>query len=209
MKHPKIRILVADDHLIVRDGIISIVEVEKDMRIVAQASDGVEAITLVKKLLPDIVLLDLRMPRMDGLEVIAQMQSLHMPSKVIVLTTFESEQDVHLALKAGARSYLLKDIPRSTLLDTIRQVHLGKTCISSRIGQKLVENMSRPILSARELDILKLVAEGKSNKAIGDQLEIAEGTVKTHVKSLLKKLKVPGRTAAVKEAVHLGLVRLV
>src|ERR1700744_46102 len=200
MKHPKIRILVADDHLIVRDGIISIVEVEKDMRIVAQASDGVEAITLVKKLLPDIVLLDLRMPRMDGLEVIAQMQSLHMPSKVIVLTTFESEQDVHLALKAGARSYLLKDIPRSTLLDTIRQVHLGKTCISSRIGQKLVENMSRPILSARELDILKLGAEGKSNKAIGDQLEIAEGTVKTHVKSLLKKLKVPGRTAAVKEA---------
>jgi len=93
-------------------------------------------------------------------------------------------------------------------LDAIRQVHLGKTCISPRIGQKLVENMSRPILSTRELDILKLVAEGKSNKAIGDQLGIAEGTVKTHVKSLLKKLKVPGRTAAVKEAVHLGLVRL-
>jgi two-component system NarL family response regulator len=208
MKHPKIRILVADDHLIVRDGIISIVEVEKDMRVVAQASDGVEAVSLVKKHLPDIVLLDLRMPRMDGLEVIAQIQSLHLPSKVIVLTTFESEQDVHLALKAGARSYLLKDIPRSTLLDTIRQVHLGKTCISPRIGQKLVENMSRPILSTRELDILKLVAEGKSNKAIGDQLGIAEGTVKTHVKSLLKKLKVPGRTAAVKEAVHLGLVRL-
>jgi two-component system NarL family response regulator len=208
MKHPKIRILVADDHLIVRDGIISIVEVEKDMRVVAQASDGVEAVSLVEKHLPDIVLLDLRMPRMDGLEVIAQIQSLHVPSKVIVLTTFESEQDVHLALKAGARSYLLKDIPRSTLLDTIRQVHLGKTCISPRIGQKLVENMSRPILSTRELDILKLVAEGKSNKAIGDQLGIAEGTVKTHVKSLLKKLKVPGRTAAVKEAVHLGLVRL-
>jgi len=208
MKHPKIRILVADDHLIVRDGIISIVEVEKDMRVVAQASDGVEAIALVKKHLPDIVLLDLRMPRMDGLEVIAQIQSLHVPSKVIVLTTFESEQDVHSALKAGARSYLLKDTSRSTLLDAIRQVHLGKTCISPRIGQKLVENMSRPILSTRELDILKLVAEGKSNKAIGDQLGIAEGTVKTHVKSLLKKLKVPGRTAAVKEAVHLGLVRL-
>ena len=116
MKHPKIRILVADDHLIVRDGIISIVEVEKDMRVVAQASDGVEAVSLVKKHLPDIVLLDLRMPRLDGLEVIAQIQSLHVPSKVIVLTTFESEQDVHLALKAGARSYLLKDIPRSTLL---------------------------------------------------------------------------------------------
>jgi two-component system NarL family response regulator len=209
MKHPKIRILVADDHLIVRDGIISIVEVEKDMRVVAQASDGVEAMTLVKKLLPDIVLLDLRMPRMDGLEVIAQIQSLHVPSKVIVLTTFESEQDVYLALKGGARSYLLKDTPRLTLLDTIRQVHLGKTCIPPRIGQKLVENMNRPVLSGREMDIIKLVAEGKSNKEIGDQLGIAEGTVKTHVKSLLKKLKASGRTAAVKEAVHLGIVQLV
>jgi two-component system, NarL family, response regulator len=208
MKHPKIRILVADDHLIVRDGIISIVEVERDMHVVAQASDGVETMALVKKLLPDIVLLDLRMPRMDGLEVIAQIQSLHVPSKVIVLTTFDSEQDVHLALKAGARSYLLKDTPRPVLLETIRQVHGGKTCISARIGQKLVENMNRPVLSGRELDIIKLVAEGKSNKEIGDQLGIAEGTVKTHVKSLLKKLQAPGRTAAVKEAAHLGIVRL-
>jgi two-component system NarL family response regulator len=208
MKPPKIRILVADDHPIVRDGIVSLVEVEKDMCVVANAGDGVEAVELAKKLLPDIILLDLRMPRMDGLEVIVQIQSLHLPSKVIVLTTFDSELDVHLALKAGARSYLLKDTPRPVLLDTIRQVHGGKTCIPPRIGQKLVENMSRPVLSARELDILKLVAEGKSNKDIGDQLGIAEGTVKTHVKSLLIKLQVPGRTAAVREAVHLGLVRL-
>jgi DNA-binding NarL/FixJ family response regulator len=208
MKQSKIRILVADDHPVVRDGIVSIVEVEKDMNVVGHAGDGVEAMELAKKLLPDIILLDLRMPRMDGLEVIAQLQSLHVPSKVIVLTTFDSEQDVHLALKAGARSYLLKDTPRPVLLDAIRQVHGGKTCIPPRIGQKLVENMSRPVLSARELDILKLVAEGKSNKAIGDQLGIAEGTVKTHVKSLLKKLQAPGRTAAVKEAVHRGLVQL-
>jgi two-component system NarL family response regulator len=208
MKQPKIRILVADDHPVVRDGIVSIVEVEKDMRVVAHAGDGVEAVELVKKLLPDIVLLDLRMPRLDGLEVIAQIRSLHLPSKVIILTTFESEQDVHLALKAGARSYLLKDTPRPMLLETIRQVHCGKTCIPPRIGQKLVENMSRPGLSAREMDILRLVADGKSNKVIGNQLGITEGTVKTHVKSLLKKLQAPGRTAAVKEAVHLGLVHL-
>jgi two-component system, NarL family, response regulator len=208
MKQPKIRILVADDHPVVRDGIVSIVEVEKDMDVVAHASDGVEAVELAKKLLPDIILLDLRMPRMDGLEVIAQIRSRHLPSKVIVLTTFDSEQDVHLALKAGARGYLLKDTPRPVLLETIRQVQGGKTCIPPRIGQKLVENMSRPELSVRELDILKLVAEGKSNKAIGDQLGIAEGTVKTHVKSLLKKLQAPGRTAAVKEAVHRGLVQL-
>ena len=191
----------------VRDGIVSIIEVEKDMRVVAQAEDGVEAVKLVEKLLPDIVLLDLRMPRLDGLEANAQIQSLHLPSKVIVLTTFESEQDVHLSLKAGARGYLLKDTCRQMLLETIRQVHGGKTCIPPRIGQRLVESMSRPGLSVRELDVLNLVSKGESNKIIGDQLGIAEGTVKTHVKSLLKKLQAPGRTAAVKEAVHRGLVQ--
>ena len=208
MKQSKIRILVADDHPVVRDGIVSIIEVEKDMRVVAQAEDGVEAVELVKKLLPDIVLLDLRMPRLDGLEAIAQIQSRHGPSKIVVLTTFESEQDIRLSLKAGARGYLLKDTCRQMLLETIRQVHGGKTCIPPRIGQKLVENLGRPVLSGRELDVLNLVSKGESNKFIGVQLGITEGTVKTHVKNLLSKLKVPGRTAAVREAVHLGLVRL-
>ena len=208
MKQSRIRILVADDHPVVRDGVVSIIEVEKDMRVVAQAEDGVEAVELAEKLLPDIVLLDMRMPRMDGLEAIAQIQSRQGPSKVVVLTTFESEQDVHVSLKAGARGYLLKDTCRQTLLETIRQVHDGKTCIPPRIGQKLVQNMSRPVLSGRELDVLNLVSKGESNKIIGDQLGITEGTVKTHVKSLLNKLNAPGRTAAVREAVHLGLVRL-
>jgi two-component system, NarL family, response regulator len=208
MKQSKIRILVADDHPVVRDGIVSIIEVEKDMHVVAQAEDGVEAVELVKKLLPDIVLLDLRMPRLDGLEAIAQIQSRHGPSKIVVLTTFESEQDIRLSLKAGARGYLLKDTCRQMLLETIRQVYGGKTYIPPRIGQRLVENLGRPVLSERELDVLNLVSKGESNKIIGDQLGIAEGTVKTHVKSLLSKLKVPGRTAAVREAVHLGLVRL-
>jgi two-component system NarL family response regulator len=208
MRQPQIRILVADDHSVVRDGIVSIVEVEKDMRVIALAGDGVEAVELAKKLLPDIVLLDLRMPRMDGLEVIARIQSLHLPSKVIVLTTFECEQDVHLALRRGARSYLLKDTARPILLSTIREVYGGKTCIPPRIGQKLVENMSHPMLSSRELDVLRMIAEGRSNKEIGNRLGITEGTVKTHIKNLLNKLKVPGRTAAVREAVHRGLVHL-
>lgn len=199
---------MADDHPVVRDGIVSILEVERDMEVIAQAGDGVETVELAKKHRPDIVLLDLRMPRLDGLEVIAQIQSLQGPSRVIVLTTFESEQDVHLAVKAGARSYLLKDTPRPMLVETIRQVHRGKTCIPPSIGQKLVENMSRPVLTPREMDILKLIAEGKSNKVIADNLGITEGTVKTHVKSLLGKLQAPGRTAAVKEAVHRGLVHL-
>ena len=208
MKPSKIRILVADDHPVVRDGIASIIEFENDMRVVAQAQDGVEAVVMAEKFLPDIVLLDLRMPRLDGLEAMARIHSRRVPSKVIVLTTFESEQDVRLSLKAGARGYLLKDTCRQTLLETIRQVHGGKTCIPPRIGQRLVESMNRPGLSVRELDVLNLVSRGESNKIIGDQLGIAEGTVKTHVKSLLNKLKAPGRTAAVKEAVHLGLVRL-
>lgn len=208
MKQAKIKILIADDHPVVRDGIVSIVAVEKDMRVVAQADDGVKTLELVRKHLPDIVLLDLRMPCLDGLEVIAQINSLQLPSKVIVLTTFETEQDVQSALKAGARSYLLKDTPRTILLDTIRQVHRGETCISPRIGQKLVQNMSHPALSPREFDILKLIADGRSNKEIGGKLGITEGTVKTHVKSLLNKLHVPGRTAAIREAVHRGLVHM-
>jgi two-component system NarL family response regulator len=132
-----------------------------------------------------------------------------LPSKVIVLTTFESEQDVHLALKAGARGYLAKDSSRPTLLETIREVQRGKTCIPPRIGQKFLDKMQHPTLTGRELAIVKLVAEGKSNKAIGDELGITEGTVKTHVKSVLHKLQAPGRTAAVREAVHRGLVQIV
>jgi two-component system NarL family response regulator len=208
MKKAKVRIMVADDHAIVRDGIISIVACEKDLQLVAQAANGVEAVELAKKHLPDILLLDLRMPGKDGLEVIAQIQSLQIETRIIVLTTFESEQDIHQALKAGARGYLLKDTPRLELLDGIRRVHCGETCIPPRISQKLIEKMNRPELTGREGEILRLIAEGDSNKAIGDKLGITEGTVKTHVKALLKKLHVPGRTAAVKEAVHQGLIHL-
>jgi two-component system, NarL family, response regulator len=208
MKTPKVRILVADDHPYVRDGIVSLVTKEKDMQVVAQAEDGAEALALAKKLRPDILLLDLRMPQMDGLNVITQIKTLNLPCKVVVLTTFESEHDVHQALKAGARGYLLKDTPRPMLIDAIRRVHLGETSIPSRISQKLVEKMNRPELTGREFEILKHIADGNSNKGIAERLGITEGTVKTHVKSLLAKMNAPGRTAAVKEAVHRGLVHL-
>ena len=200
--------MVADDHSIVRDGIISIVAAEKDLQLVAQAGDGIKAVELVKKHPPDILLLDLRMPGRDGLEVIAEIQSLQLQTRVIVLTTFESEQDIHKALKAGARGYLLKDTPRPELLDAIRRVHRGETCIPPRISQKLVEKMNHPELTEREVEILRLIADGESNKAIGDKLGITEGTVKTHVKGLLKKLHVPGRTAAVREAARQGLIQM-
>ena len=200
--------MVADDHSIVRDGIISIVAAEKDLQLVAQAGDGIKAVELVKKHPPDILLLDLRMPGRDGLEVIAEIQSLQLQTRVIVLTTFESEQDIHKALKAGARGYLLKDTPRPELLDAIRRVHRGETCIPPRISQKLVEKMNHPELTEREVEILRLIADGESNKAIGDKLGITEGTVKTHVKGLLKKLHAPGRTAAVREAARQGLIQM-
>jgi two-component system, NarL family, response regulator len=208
MKVARIRILVADDHPLVRDGIVSLVSTEKDMQVVAQAADGVEAVELARKHKPDIVLLDLRMPRMDGLEVLAQFQALRLCTRVIVLTTFESEKDVHISLKAGARGYLLKDATRAQLLDALRRVHRGETSIPPSIGEKLVQSMNHPELSPRELEILQLVAQGKSNKEVGDSLGIAEGTVKSHVKNMLGKLKVPGRTAMVREAVKRGFVRI-
>jgi two-component system NarL family response regulator len=208
MKTPKIRILVADDHPYVRDGIVSLVAMEKDMQVVAQAGNGAEALTLAKKYQPDIVLLDLRMPQMDGLEAIAQIKALGLQCSVVVLTTYENEHDIHHALNAGARGYLLKNTPRPMLMDAIRRVQRGESSVPPRISQKLVEKMNRPELTEREFEILKLIAEGDTNKDIGDQLGITEGTVKTHVKSLLGKMNAPGRTAAVKEAVHRGLVHL-
>jgi len=204
----KIRVLVVDDHPMVRDGIKANLKRQRDMTVIAEANDGIEAITLIKEHLPDVVLLDLRMPRMDGLDVIGELNASKLQSKVIIMTTFESEEDVHRALKAGARGYLLKDSSQEEILDAIRRVNLGETYLPARIVQKVAERMRNPEISPREREVLNCVAAGKSNKEIGVQLLISEGTVKTHVKSLLEKLGAAGRTAAVRQAVHRGLVKL-
>ena len=204
----KIRVLVADDHPMVRHGVVANVKPQTDLTVVAEAGDGVEALGLIKEHLPDVVLLDLRMPLMDGLDVLREVNSSKMPSKVIIMTTSESEEDVHRAIKAGARGYLPKDSTQEEILDAIRRVSLGETYLPARIVQKVAEGMRKPELSPRELEVLQCVADGKSNKEIGAQLFIAEGTVKTHVKNLLEKLAVAGRTGAIREAVHRGLVRL-
>jgi len=204
----KIRVLVADDHPVVRQGVIANVKPQRDMMVVAEAGDGVEALALIKEHLPDVVMLDLRMPGMDGLDVIAEVSNAKLDSKVIIVTTFESEEDVHRAIKAGARGYLLKDSSQEEILDAIRRVSLGETYLPARIVQKVAEGMRKPELSPREIEVLQWVAAGKSNKEIGTQLFIAEGTVKTHVKNLLEKLSVVGRTGAIREAVRRGLVRL-
>ena len=204
----QIRIVVADDHPIVRQGIVANLKQQRDMKVVAQGSDGDEALALIKRHLPDVVLLDLRMPRMDGLEVIAEVNALHLQTKVIVMTTFESPEDIQRAVRAGARAYLLKDCTRQTLLEAIRRVYLGEVYLLPQIAQKLVDRMQEIQLSPRELEVMKAVAAGKSNKEIGVQLFISEGTVKTHVASLLLKLGVAGRTSAVREAVRRGLVQM-
>ena len=204
----KVRVLVADDHPIVRQGILANVKPQGDMTVVAEAGDGVEALALIKEQLPDVVLLDLRMPEMDGLDVLTEVNKSNLSCKVIIMTTFDSEEDVQRAMKAGARGYLLKDSTQEEILDAIRRVSLGETYLPARIVQKVAEGMRKPELSPREVEVLQWVAAGKSNKEIGAQLFIAEGTVKTHVKNLLEKLAVVGRTAAIREGVHRGLVRL-
>jgi len=204
----KVRVLVADDHPVVRQGIMANVKPQGDMTVVAEAGDGVEALELIKEQLPDVVMLDLRMPRMDGLDVLKEVNKSRLPCKVIIMTTFDSEEDVQRAMKAGARGYLLKDSTQEEILDAIRRVSLGETYLPARIVQKVAEGMRKPELSPREVEVLQWVAAGKSNKEIGAQLFIAEGTVKTHMKNVLEKLAVVGRTAAIREAVHRGLVRL-
>ena len=204
----RIQIVVADDHPIVREGIVANLKQHRDMKVVAEGSDGDEALALIKRHLPDVALLDLRMPRMDGLAVLAEVNALHLQTKVIVMTTFENQEDIQQAVKAGARAYLLKDCSQQTLLDAIRRVYLGEVYLLPQIAQKLVDRMQKPQLSPRELEILNSVASGKSNKEIGVQFFITEGTVKTHVASLLAKLGAASRTSAVREAARLGLVRI-
>jgi two-component system NarL family response regulator len=204
----KVRVVVADDHPVVRHGVIANVTPQPDMLVVGEAGDGVEALAMIKDQSPDVVLLDLRMPQMDGLDVLMEVDRSKLACKVIIMTTFDSEEDVNRAMKAGARGYLLKDSCQEEILDAIRRVSLGETYLPARIVQKVAEGMRKPELSPREVEVLQWVATGKSNKEIGAQLFITEGTVKTHVKNLLEKLAVVGRTAAIREAVHRGLVRL-
>jgi DNA-binding NarL/FixJ family response regulator len=200
--------VVADDHPIVRSGIVANLMQQRDMKVVAEGKDGLEALALIKKYLPDVVLLDLRMPRLDGLDVVAEINALHLNTKVIVITTYENPEDIQRSVKAGARAYLLKDCSHQVLLEAVRRVYLGEIFLLPQIAQKLVDQMQNPQISSRELEVLKSVASGKSNKEIGVQLFISEGTVKTHVANLLTKLEVPGRTSAVREAVRRGLLQM-
>src|SRR6266404_6324988 len=207
-RKPRITVLIADDHSVVREGLVSLITRKADMVVAAEASNGREAVDLWKEHRPDVTLLDLRMPELDGVGAIKEIRAIDEKARFVVLTTFDGDEDIFRAIQAGAKGYLLKDVPREALMDCIRRVHAGETCVPVHLAMKLADRISGETLSEREIEVLKLMAEGKSNKEIGSALFISEGTVKSHVKAIFAKLNVVSRTEAVANATRRGLIQL-
>ena len=204
---PTIRVLLADDHPIIREGLAGILKSEKDIRIVAEAANGEEACVLYDQHSPDVLMLDLRMPGKDGLQVITELMAFKGPKpRIIVMTTYETEEDVRRASGAGAEGYLVKGALPEQIIETVRRVAGGEGLLSPKIASKLTESMSHPELSPRELQVLRYGASGRSNKEIGQELHITEHTVKAHLKSSLTKLGAMGRTEAIAIATKRGLI---
>jgi two-component system NarL family response regulator len=203
-----IRVLVADDHLILRLGLVTLINGESDMKVVAEASNGQHVVELFREHRPDVTLMDLRMPGLNGVEAISAICAEEPDAKVIVLTIHKGDEAVYQALRAGARGYLLKDIATDEILAAVRSVHEGRRCIPPAIAARMAERIRHSDLTPREIDVLKLIAKGFSNKQIGDRLGIAEATVKNHVVSLLGKLGVQDRTHAVTLALERNIIDL-
>ena len=203
-----IRVLVVEDHHVVRQGLVALLSVVDGVEVVGQAADGAEAIEEYHARKPDVTLIDLRLPKLGGVEVIQKVRADHAHARFIVLTTYDGDEDIYRALQAGARAYLLKGMTVDVLIATIRSVHAGKSCIPPVIAQKLAERMATEQLTHREQDVLEQIVRGKSNKEIGTELDISEATVKTHINNLLGKLGVEDRTQAATAAIQRGLVQL-
>jgi DNA-binding NarL/FixJ family response regulator len=204
----RIRTLIVEDHHVVRQGLVALLKVMPEIEIVGEASDGVDAIELHQRLRPDITLMDLQLPKLGGVAAITQIRAQNPAARIIVLTTFDGDEDIFRSLQAGAKAYLLKGMTIDDLLNTIRLVHAGKTSISPAIAEKLADRMSTQDLTARELDVLERIVAGRANKEIASDLSISEATVKTHVNNLLSKLGVSDRTNAATMAIQRGLVHL-
>ncbi len=204
----QIRIMVVDDHFVVRIGLSVSISVEPDMVVESEASSGEQAIVMYRQRHPDIVLMDLKLPGINGVETTRAICTEFPNAAIIMFATHDGEEDIFRSLRAGARAYLLKTVARTELIDTIRAVHAGERRISPAIGARLAERMSHPNLTAREIEVLELVVKGKSNKEIATQLSIAEATAKLHVGHILAKLDVNDRTHATTTALQRGLVHL-
>ena len=203
-----IRILVAEDHLVARVGVSTIVNLQPDMTVVAEAANGQQAIELYRAHLPDVALLDLRMPILSGIEAAAAIHREYPRARLIALTTYGGDEDIRRALHAGVQAYLMKDILHDELLKAIRAVHDGQTYLPASVAAALAAQMPRPDLSARELQVLELIVAGLANKQIAYTLNIAEYTVKNHVKNILDKLAVQDRTQAATVAIQRGIIHL-
>jgi DNA-binding NarL/FixJ family response regulator len=204
----KIKILIVDDHPIMRVGIAAIIEATPDMTVVAHAGNGEDAVELFEKHQPDITLMDLRLPGMSGVEAIHTLIARHPDAKFVVLTTYEGDEDIHQALQAGARSYIIKGMPHEALVNALRRVHTGGRFLPQPVSRALSSRIPNSDLSVREREVLDLIAHGKSNKEIASQLGIAESTVKCHVSVILMRLNVGDRTQAVVTALQRGIVHL-
>lgn len=204
----KIKILIVDDHPIMRVGIAAIIEATADMTVVAQSGNGEDAVELFEKHLPDITLMDLRLPGMSGVEAIRTVMARHRDAKFVVLTTYEGDEDIHQALQAGARSYIIKGMPHEALVSALRRVQAGGRFLPQPVSRALNSRVPNCDLSAREREVLDLIVHGRSNKEIASDLGITESTVKCHVSVILMRLNANDRTQAVVTALQRGLIHL-
>ena len=209
-KHPgnHIRILVVDDHFVVRMGLVATINLEEDMTVVAEAGDGPQALEEYRRHKPDIVVMDLRMPDMDGVTATGALMRETPPARVIVFSSFAGDENVRRALEAGAHAYVIKSGPQSELIDAIRSVHAGKFYLPPALAAELAQHVSRPGLNNEELEVLRLIVGGRSNKEIADLLKVSEITVKRRVGHILQKLGPQDRTQAATVAIQRGIIQL-
>ncbi|MDJ1371532.1 response regulator [Gulosibacter molinativorax] len=201
-----IRIVVVDDHPIVRDGIISMVSREGDIEVVGEAASGPEAVIVVTRELPDVVLMDLRMPGGDGVDAVRELTAAEVPTRILVLTTYDTDRDIRAALGAGAHGYLLKDTPRPVLLQAVRDIAAGRPVLAPQALDAMAGRRNDPELTARELEVLRVIANGGTNRGAAADLMVSEATVKTHLNHAYQKLGVSDRAAAVRVAFERGLL---
>lgn len=211
-----IRVLIVDDHSIVRQGLATVLDQQEDLTVVGQAVDGIDAVAQARDLLPDIILMDLQMPQMDDVEAIRQIIGERTGSRIIILTTYATDEYIFSGIEAGAQGYLLKDSPPAEVVTAIRTVHQGESMIQPRVASRLLDRLGQlshahppeTLLSVREIEVLQVMATGAANKEIANQLQIGQSTVKTHIVRIFDKLGVNGRLEAVSEGVKKGIIEL-